>query len=61
MIANETAPPVSAEIRRTSAEANLGRGWSARARNLGQRIPLLEVNMFIAAVQLPCTHRREAE
>src|SRR5579863_6772618 len=52
MIANETAPPVSAEIRRTSAEANLGRGWPHALENLGQRIPLLEVNLFIAAVQL---------
>jgi len=52
MIANETAPPVSAEIRRTSAEANLGRGWPHALENLGRRIPLLEVNLFIAAVQL---------
>ena len=52
MIANETAPPVSNEIRRTSAEANLGRGWPHALENLGRRIPLLEVNLFIAAVQL---------
>jgi tight adherence protein B len=52
MIANETAPPVSGEIRRTSAEANLGRGWPSALENLGHRIPLLEVNLFIAAVQL---------
>ena len=52
MIANETAPPVAGEIRRTSAEANLGRGWPHALENLGQRIPLLEVNLFIAAVQL---------
>ncbi len=52
MIATETAPPVSGEIRRTSAEANLGRGWPHALENLGQRIPLLEVNLFIAAVQL---------
>ncbi len=52
MIANETAPPVSGEIRRTSAEANLGRGWPQALENLGRRVPLLEVNLFIAAVQL---------
>jgi len=52
MIASETAPPVSGEIRRTSAEANLGRGWPHALENLGKRIPLLEVNLFIAAVQL---------
>jgi tight adherence protein B len=52
MIANETAPPVAGEIRRTSGEANLGRGWPHALENLGRRIPLLEVNLFIAAVQL---------
>jgi len=52
MISVETSPPVSTEIRRTSAEANLGRGWPVALENLGKRIPLLEVNMFIAAVQL---------
>ena len=52
MIAAETAPPVSFEMRRASREANLGRGWPVALENLGKRIPLLEVNMFIAAVQL---------
>lgn len=52
MIASETAPPVSAEMRRTSTEANLGRGWPHALEGLGKRVPLLEVNMFIAAVQL---------
>jgi tight adherence protein B len=52
MIASETAAPVSEEMRRTSAEANLGRGWPHALENLGKRIPLLEVHLFIAAVQL---------
>jgi len=52
MIANETAPPVAGELRRTSAEANLGRGWPQALENLGKRVPLLEINLFIAAVQL---------
>ena len=51
MIANETAQPVSAEMRRTSAEANLGRGWPHALESLGKRMPLLEVNLFIGAVQ----------
>ncbi len=52
LIANETPPPVSVEIRRVSAEANLGRGWPQALENMGKRVPLLEINMFIAAVQL---------
>jgi tight adherence protein B len=52
MIAVETAPPVSEEMRRTSAEANLGRGWPHALESLGRRVPLLEVNMFTSAVQL---------
>jgi len=52
MIAVETSPPVSEEMRRTSTEANLGRGWPHALESLGKRVPLLEVNMFISAVQL---------
>ncbi len=46
------AAPVSTEMRKTAAEANLGMGWTRALENLGHRIPLLEVNLFIAAVQL---------
>jgi len=52
IVAAETAAPVAAELRRTSTEANLGRGWPVALEGLGQRVPLLEVNTFIAAVQL---------
>ena len=52
MIAAETVPPVSTEMRKTSAEANLGVGWPRALENLGKRVPLLEVNLFISAVQL---------
>jgi tight adherence protein B len=52
MIAMETVPPVSTEMRKTSAEANLGVGWNRALENLGQRVPLLEVNLFISAVEL---------
>jgi tight adherence protein B len=48
----ESTPTVAVEIRRTSAEANLGMGWSRALENLGQRMPILEVNLFAAAVQL---------
>ncbi len=52
MIASETLPPVSVEMRKTSAEANLGRGWPQALDNMARRMPVLEVNLFIAAVQL---------
>jgi tight adherence protein B len=52
MIAGETTPPVSTEMRKTAAEANLGVGWNRALENLAQRVPLLEVNLFIAAVAL---------
>jgi tight adherence protein B len=52
MIAAETLPPVSVEMRKTAAEANLGMGWMQALDNLGQRIPLLEVHLFTSAVQL---------
>ena len=52
MISSETLPPVSVEMRKTSAEANLGMGWPRALDNLSMRVPLLEVNLFISAVQL---------
>jgi tight adherence protein B len=52
MIAAETVAPVSTEMRKTSAEANLGVGWNRALDNLGRRVPLLEVNLFISAVEL---------
>jgi tight adherence protein B len=51
-VAAESTPTVAVEIRRTSAEANLGMGWSRALENMGRRLPLLEVNLFSAAVQL---------
>jgi tight adherence protein B len=52
MLAAETLPPVSVEMRKTAAEANLGMGWPRALENLSRRMPLLEVNLFTAAVQL---------
>jgi len=51
-VAAESTPTVAVEIRRTSAEANLGMGWSRALENMGRRLPLLEVNLFSSAVQL---------
>ena len=52
MMATEALPPVSTEMRKTAAEANLGMGWPRALENLSRRIPLLEVNLFISAVEL---------
>jgi tight adherence protein B len=52
VVTAEIPPPVSGEMRKTAAEANLGMGWPRALENLGQRVPLLEVNLFVAAVQL---------
>jgi tight adherence protein B len=51
-VAAEATPVVATEVRRTAAEANLGMGWSRALENLGRRMPVLEVNLFAAAVQL---------
>jgi tight adherence protein B len=52
IVADECEPPVSAEIRQTAADGNLGTSWNEALNNLAQRIPLLEVTMFVQAVQL---------
>ncbi|HEY4359834.1 MAG TPA: type II secretion system F family protein [Bryobacteraceae bacterium] len=51
-VAAETTAVVATEIRKTAAEANLGMSWSRALENMGKRMPLLEVNLFAAAVQL---------
>jgi len=40
------------ELKKVSAEANLGMGWDRALENLARRIPVLEVNIFISAVVL---------
>jgi tight adherence protein B len=52
LVANEVQEPVAAEMKRVAAEANLGMGWQRALENLGQRVPLLEVNLFASAVVL---------
>jgi tight adherence protein B len=52
MVANESEPPVSEELRRTAVEGNFGTSWQQALANLSNRVPILEVSMFAAAVQL---------
>lgn len=52
IVAQECEAPVSTELRKASAEANLGSSWEQALANLSDRIPLLEVSMFASAVQM---------
>jgi tight adherence protein B len=51
-LANESAAPLSVEMRITSDERRLGMSWDDAFRNLSQRVPLLNVRLFAAAVTL---------
>jgi len=52
IVATEAEAPVSAELRAAAIEGNFGTSWQQALENLSRRVPLLEVNMFAAAVQL---------
>lgn len=52
LLALEQPEPLASEMRRTREEWNLGVGWDSALDNLGERIPLPEVYMFVAAVKL---------
>lgn len=52
IVAEECEPPVSTELRKTAVEGNLGTSWEQALNNLSERVPLLEVSLFAAAVQL---------
>lgn len=52
IVSDECEQPVAAEMRQTSIEGNFGTSWAQALGNLAERMPLLEVNMFVAAVEL---------
>ncbi len=52
IVSQESEAPVSTELHRTAAEANLGSSWEQALSNLSERMPLLEVSMFASAVQM---------
>ena len=52
MVASDAPEPIATELKKASAEANLGMGWGPALENLARRIPILEVNVFISAVVL---------
>jgi tight adherence protein B len=52
MVAADAPEPIATELKKASAEANLGMGWERGLENLARRVPVLEVNIFISAVVL---------
>jgi tight adherence protein B len=52
LVAIESAAPVSTELRKTYDEWTLGMSWDKALDNLGERVPVSDVALFIAAVKL---------
>ena len=52
LLATESVPPVSTEMRKTLDEWKLGMSWNQALDNLVQRMPVLDVAVFAAAVKL---------
>jgi tight adherence protein B len=52
LVAQEAPEPVKTEMLKVAAETRLGVGWQRALENLAQRMPLLEINLFAAAVTL---------
>jgi tight adherence protein B len=52
ILAREAPQPLGGEIRRTLNERNLGGNWDAALDRLAVRVPLPEMNVFVAALQL---------
>lgn len=50
-VASEAEPPVSSEFRQTLDEWRLGSTWDQALGNLARRVPLLDVQIFVAAVR----------
>jgi tight adherence protein B len=52
MLSNERMSPLAAEIRKAVDERRLGLSWETAFENLCRRVPLQEMSVFAAAVQL---------
>jgi tight adherence protein B len=52
LVATEAEAPVSTEIRKAFVEANLGLPWERALENLARRVPLQEISLFVAALQI---------
>ncbi len=52
LLAAEQPEPLASEMRRTREQWNLGTGWDQALDQLAQRLPLIEVAVFVAAVKM---------
>jgi len=52
LVAEEAEEPVASEMKKVAAEAKLGIGWQRALETLAERVPLLEINLFAAALTL---------
>lgn len=52
MLASESQPPLSLEMRTTFEERQLGMSWEQALDNLATRVPVMDVSFFAAAVLL---------
>ena len=51
-VTNESDGPVATEIRKTFVEVNFGMSWDRALDGLSRRVPLTEVALFVAALQI---------
>jgi tight adherence protein B len=52
LLAQEAGEPLATELRKTATEVQFGRSWDVALDNLARRLPLPEMGLFAAAIQL---------
>ena len=52
IVATESDGPVATEIRKTFVEVSFGMSWDRALEGLSRRVPLTEVALFVAALQI---------
>lgn len=52
MLVYESPEPITSELRTTLHERQLGSSWDVALDNLAERVPLVEVSIFVAAIKL---------
>lgn len=52
MVAHEAAQPVGGELQRVIEEWKLGRSWDQALEHFSERMPLVSVSLFVAAIRM---------